>query len=185
MMKMLRTLSILILALALLVQGSTQAQDVTGRTSITARGKGTKLVLKSRGKSHVFDVREQVDAAKLDDVSVLFETRRTDFTYLLIAACGSSKLKPDDHECGAGVECNLLWVKLSADWKIGDLKSVRYESCWAPVSSFDGYKITGRHLQVEYYNLREKLNYKLTYDADQPESGWAIETSPIKDEGSN
>ncbi|HEX8653374.1 MAG TPA: hypothetical protein VF708_21340 [Pyrinomonadaceae bacterium] len=67
----------------------------------------------------------------------------------------------------------------------GDIKSVRYESCWTPVSSDEGYKIKGRLLQMEYYDLREKLNYKLTYDADRPENGWVVEASAIKDAGSD
>ena len=179
-----RNISALALATALLIQSVAQAQKAEGQTDIKAFGRGTKLALKSRGKTHVFDVSERVDAAKLDDVGVLFETRRTDFVYLLIAACGTSKLKPDDRQCGAGQECNLLWVKLSTGWKMGDIKSVRYESCWVPVSSDEGYKITGRLLQMEYYDLREKLNYKLTYDADRPESGWIVEASAIKEAGS-
>ena len=180
-----RNISALTLAFALLIQGVAQAQKAEGQAEIKAFGRGTRLVLKGLGKRRVFDVSERVDAAKLDDVSVLFETRRADFIYLLIAACGPSKLKPDDRQCGAGQECNLLWVKLSTGWKMGDIKSVRYESCWVPVSSDDGYKIAGRLLQMEYYDLREKLNYKLTYDADRPESGWVIEASAIKDAGSN
>jgi hypothetical protein len=38
---------------------------------------------------------------------------------------------------------------------------------------------------MEYYDLREKLNYKLTYDADRPENGWVVEASAIKDAGSD
>jgi hypothetical protein len=179
--KMLRNISTLTLAIALLFQSNAQAQNGAGQSDIKVRGRGSQLILKARGKAHVLDVRESVDAAKLDDANILFATRRQDYTYLLIAACGPSKLKSDDRQCGAGQECNLLWLKLSAAWKIGDIKSVRYESCWAPVSSDEGYKITGRVLRMEYYDLREKVNYKLTYDADRPESGWSIEESAIKD----
>jgi hypothetical protein len=123
-----------------------------------------------------------VDAAKLDDVSVLFATRRADFLYLLVAACGSSKLKPDDRQCGAGEECNLLWIKLNASWQINDIKAVRYESCWAPITSNEGYKIKGNTLQMEYSDFREKKEYKLTYDADQPEGGFHVAESAMKDD---
>ena len=178
-MRMLRNISVLTLALALLVHSSAQAQNVSGQSSIRARGRGRKLVLVSRGKSHLLDVGESIDAAKLDDVSVLFETRRTDFTYLLVAACGPSKLKPDDRQCGAGMECNLLWIKLTSGWQIGDIKSVRYESCWSPVTSTDGYQISGNTLRMEYSDFRKMMSYKLTYDATQPENGFRLEESPL------
>lgn len=180
-MKMLRNISILMLAIALLMQSSAQAQNGSGQSGIKARGRGTKLILTSQGKSHALDVRESIDAAKLDDTSILFATRRPDFTYLLIDACGPSRLKSSDRQCGAGRECNLLWIKLSQDWKISNIKSVRYESCWAPVSSDDGYKINGHILQMEYRNFREEKSYKLTYDADRPESGFVIEESAIRE----
>ena len=181
---MLRNISTLALAFVLLIQSGAQAQNASGQSAIKARGRGTKLILTSRGKAHVFEMGENVDAAKLDDVSILFATRRPDFNYLLVAACGPSRLESNDRQCGAGLECNLLWIKLSTGWKLSDLKSVRYESCWAPVSSPEGYKITGHLLQMEYHNLSEKLNYKLTYDAERPESGWTIEESVIKDDES-
>lgn len=178
---MLRDISILALALALLVQGGAQAQNRSGQSSIKARGRGRKLVLVNQGKSHLLDVSESTDAAKLDDVSVLFETRRTDFTYLLVAACGPSKLKPDDRQCGAGMECNLLWIKLTRGWQIGEMKSVRYESCWSPITSTDGYRISGNTLRMEYSDFRKMINYKLTYDAAQPEKGFQTEESPIEE----
>jgi hypothetical protein len=184
-MKMLRNISTLTLAILLLVQSSAQAQNVSGQPEIKARGRGSKLILTSRGKSHVLDIHESVDAAKLDDVSVLFVTRRPGFTYLLIAACGPSRLESNDRQCGAGIECNLLWIKLNAGWKIGDLKSVRYESCWSSITSQEGYKINGHTLRLEYSDFREKKEYKLTYDSDQPESAFVIEESAIKDADSN
>ena len=182
---MLRNISTLILAIALLIQSGAQAQNTSSQPGIKARGRGSKLILKSRGKTYRFDVSESIDAAKLDDASVLFATRRPDFTYLLIAACGSSRLESNDRQCGAGVECNLLWIKLSTDWKLKDIKSVRYESCWMPITSTDGYKIKGHILQLEYSDFRKKMDYHLTYDADRPESGFIIEESAIKDAESN
>lgn len=184
-MKMLRIISLLTFAIALLMEGGVFAQNGSGQSGIKARGRGRKLILTSQGKSHALDVKESIDAAKLDHASVLFATRRPDFTYLLVDACGPSRLQSNDRQCGAGRECNLLWIKLDAGWKIGDIKSTRYESCWAPVSSDDGYKIKGHILQMEYSDFREKKNYKLTYDADRPESSFVIEESAIKEAEDN
>jgi hypothetical protein len=180
-MKMRKSLSILIIAVALLVQSGTQAQNTYTQSGIKARGRGTRLILKSLGKTHVVDVNGKIDAAKLDDVEILFATRRPPFIYLLVAACGSSKLKSDDRQCGAGQECNLLWIKLNDNWRIADIKSVHYESCWTYITSTDGYKIKDNTLEMEYNDFNQKKNYKLTYDASRPENGFTLEESPITD----
>ncbi len=177
-----RNISLLILALTLLLQSGAQAQNSSAQSGIKARGRGTKVILTSQGKKHTLDVSRSIDAAKLADASVLFATRRQDSLYLLVAACGWSKLKQDDRQCGAGQECNLLWIKLNGTWQINDIKSVRYESCWASVTSNEGYKITGNTLQMEYSDFREKKEYKLTYDADRPEGGLRVEESAMKDD---
>jgi hypothetical protein len=102
----------------------------------------------------------------------------------VISACGSSKLVGDARQCGAGTECNLLWIKLDAAWKVQEIKSALYESCWLPVTSTDGYKITGNALEMEYEDFREKLRYKLSYDAAEPERGFRIAKSPLPETGS-
>ena len=181
-MTKIKSISILILAIALLMLSDAQAQkNSSGPSGIKARGRGTRLVLTSQGKRHVLDVSRNIDAARLDDVAVLFATRRPDFLYLLVSVCGPSRLESNDRQCGAGQECNLLWIKLNVAWKINDIKAVRYESCWAPVTSQEGYQIRGNSLQMEYSDFREKKEYKLTYDADRPESGFHLEESAMKD----
>src|SRR4051812_26095751 len=89
MMTKIKRISILMLAFALLILSNARAQqNSSGPSGIKARGRGSKLVLTSQGKRHVLDVSHNIDAAKLDDVSVLFATRRQDFLYLLVSACG-------------------------------------------------------------------------------------------------
>jgi hypothetical protein len=181
-MTKIKSISILMLALSLLLPGAAQAQkNSPGPSGIKARGRGTRLVLTSKGKRHVLDVSHNIDAARLEEVTVLFATRRQDFLYLLVSACGPSRLESNDRQCGAGQECNLLWIKLNAAWQLNDIKAVRYESCWAPVTSQEGYQLRGNTLQMEYSDFREKKEYKLTYDADRPESGFHVEESAMKD----
>ncbi len=182
-MKMHRNISLLILGLsALLLQSGAQAQNTSAQSGIKARARGTKLILTSQGKKHTLDVSRKVDAARLEDVSVLFATRRPDFLYLLVDACGPSKLTSDDRQCGAGRECNLLWIKLNVTWQINDIKAVRYESCWAPITSHDTFHVKGNTLQFVYSDLREDKEYKVSYDADRPEGGFRVEESAMKDD---
>jgi hypothetical protein len=169
-------------------QGSARTQvasgfngvDLADSSDVKARGRGRKVLVTSEGKSHLLDLGDSIDAAKLRDVEVLLMTRRPDFLYLLVSACGPSKLKSDDRQCGAGDECNLLWIKLNKEWKISDSKAVRYESCWSPITSDDGYKVKGRTLTLTYDDLRKNVNASLSYDADHPESGFEVKEVEIK-----
>lgn len=178
-------LKIILLALVLFASSAAFAQKASDKSQIKLRGKGNRLILTSKGVRRTFDLKEKIDAAKLDDVELLLVSRKESFVYLLVSACGSSKLVPDDKHCGAGEECNLLWLKLDSGWKMSDSKSIRYESCWQPVTSSDGYKISGQTFRMEYSNLIEKKHYKVSYNADQPEAGFTVEESPLEDTGSN
>ena len=151
------------------------------RADVKLRPRGRQLMLTIAGHSHLLNVSAQIEAAKLDDVIPLLFTRRTDFNYLLAAACGPSKLKPDMHECGAGTECDLLWLKLTPAWRIADARVALYESCWQSTTSEDGYKIDKNSLRIEYDNFLFKHHYRLTYDAEQPEHGLVIEESALKE----
>lgn len=134
-----------------------------------------------QGKAHWLNVGAEIDAAKVTETELMFAAQKDGFRYLVIDISGQSKAKGDDRECGAGVEANLLWIKLDAAWKISKIKSVRYESCWSSISLNDAFKITKNSLNVEFDNLRDDLNVKLTYNSDQPEKGFQIEETKLKE----
>jgi hypothetical protein len=147
---------------------------------LRVRGRGQTLLLSERGRTHTLRVADKVDAARITDASVIFESRAGEFLYLLLDVCGPSKAQPDDRQCGAGVECNLLWLKLDARRGVADSNSARYESCWAPITSDEGYRVNGRTLRATVNDFREQLEYYITYDADRPEQGLQTRQSPLK-----
>jgi hypothetical protein len=161
------------------------AQSTTSQPRINLRARGRSLILTSGRARRTLNVREQVYAARLDEVTLLLVTRKDSFVYLLVDACGPSKAVPDARRCGAADECALLWIKLDAAWKIADIKSALYESCWESNSSTDGYKINGRTLSIEYDGFSERKHYKLYYDAEQPERGFQVEESKLEDRATN
>jgi hypothetical protein len=172
--------------LILFTSSAAFAQRVADKAQVKLqRGRGRTLVVTGAGVRRILDVKEQVSAARLDEVKLLFTTRRGSFVYLLVDACGPSKAVADAKRCGAADECALLWIKLDAGWKISDIKAARYVSCWQSSSSTDGYKISGRTLQMQYEDFSEKKSYKLSYDAEQPERGFTLEESPLKDHATN
>ncbi|HEX8722210.1 MAG TPA: hypothetical protein VF736_16470 [Pyrinomonadaceae bacterium] len=149
-----------------------------GRVSVRAKGRRAVVVTEGR-RSHTLDLLKHVDAARIEEVSAPFLTRRGAFVYLLLDVCGLSKVPPDDRQCGAGTECNVVWLKLDAGWRVRDAKSERYESCWAPVTSDEGPKVAGRRMTLAVEDLREEVRREVTYDADDPEAGLKVTRSPL------
>lgn len=170
----------LIAALALLWPAPPAPAQTDATAGFRIRGQGRLLVLARRGKTRRLSLGEQISAARLTDVELLFAARRGPHAYLVAAACGPSKLRPDDRHCGAGTECDLVWIKLDAGWRVADSKSLRYESCWLPITSADGYKVGGGKLELEYDDLREKVSRRVAYDANQPEKGFRIEERALE-----
>ena len=171
----------LIAALALLLAAPFVPAQNDTTAGFRIRGRGRLLVLTRAGKSQRLNLGDQISAAKLEDVDLLFAARKESHAYLVVAACGPSKLRPDARQCGAGTECDLVWIKLDAGWRVADSKSLRYESCWAPVTSADGYKVSGGKLELEYDDLREKVSRRVSYDSAQPEKGFQIEERALAD----
>jgi hypothetical protein len=148
------------------------------KVSVRVRGLQS-IVVTGRGRTHKLDLTKHIDAARIEDASALFLTRRGEFAYLLLGVCGMSKEKSDDRQCGAGIECNVVWLKLDGAWRVRDAKSERYESCWQPITSEEGPKVEGRRMTVVVDDLREDLRREVSYDADSPEAGLAVRQSPI------
>jgi hypothetical protein len=167
---------------ALALCASALCANASAQGGVRARAKGHgSVVVTERGRAHTLDLSKQIDAAHIEDASVLFLTRRGGFVYLLLNVCGLSRFPPGDRQCGAGIECNLVWLKLDGRWRALGSKSERYESCWAPITSDEGPKVEGRRLTLVYDDLRENLHHVVTYDADTPEGGLKSETKTLPD----
>ncbi len=91
---------------------------------------------------------------------------------------GPSKVPPDDRQCGAGTECNVVWLKLDRAWRVAGGQNVRYESCWSSVGS-EGPKVAGRLLTLALEDFRGEVRREVSYDADSPEAGLSIKESAI------
>src|ERR1044072_5584294 len=110
------------------------------------RVKKDALSVVYKNKPHKLNLTDQIDAARITEAEILFSSRAGEFTYLVTELSGMAKEKSDDRQCGAGIESNLIWIKLDSKWQVAAVDSVRYESCWAPITSDEGYKIEGKNL---------------------------------------
>ncbi|HEU4594216.1 MAG TPA: hypothetical protein VFS10_03525 [Pyrinomonadaceae bacterium] len=148
-----------------------QRRGASSGARVRVSGDGRRISLVERGRAYALALDDKVGAARIEEAKLLFLTRRGDFTYLLIDVCGLSKRRPDDRQCGAGQECNVVWVKLDSRRRVADAKSELYESCWLPVTSEHGPRIVGRRMVLELENLREWVSKEVGYDAGRPEEG--------------
>jgi hypothetical protein len=153
------------------------------KSEYAIRGRNGTLTVKHKGKAHALRLGgDMIDAAKITETEILFANRKGAFTYLLVDVVGDSKEKSDDRQCGAGIESNLIWIKLDAAWKIVKSASERYESCWSGITSGDGYKINGNLLTIEFDNFRDNVNVKLSYNAGEPEKGFQKQSVALKNQ---
>lgn len=165
------------LLFSLLLACAAGAQTGAG---VRVRVKGrTTVVVTERGRAHSFNLNEQIDAARIEDASALFVSRAGGFNYLLLDVCGPSKDPQDARQCGAGTECNVVWLKLDGAWRVRAARNERYESCWAPITSDEGPKVRGRSLTLTVEDFREEVRREITYDADNPEAGLTVKQAPI------
>jgi hypothetical protein len=176
-------LLLLCLAWAGASEKSAVAQSPSAKNGIALRTSGRRaVVVKEQGRVHVLDLSKHIEAMRIEDASELYRTRKGEFIYLLLQVCGLSKMPPDDRQCGAGIECDLVWLKLDGGWRERDAKSVRYESCWQPITSDEGVKVNGRTVLLEYDDLRDNTRHEVTYDADKPEEALTEKTRPMPKE---
>lgn len=169
-----KTLTTLLLCAALLCCAAVP------QAPVKVRAKGRRaVVVTERGRARTLDLTGQIDAARIEKASALLLSRAGGFTYLLLDVCGLSKAQPDGRQCGAGVECNVVWLKLDAAWRVRGAQNQRYESCWAPVASEEGPKVEGRRLTLALEDLRDVVRREVAYDADNPDAGLTVRQTPI------
>ena len=170
--------AVALLSLCLLGAAAAQTGGAAPAVRVRAKGRGA-VVVKERGRARTLDLTKHIDAASIEEVSALFLTRAGGFTYLVLDVCGLSRFPPGDRQCGAGTECNVVWLKLDAAWRVRGAQNARYESCWAPVTSEEGPKVSGRRMTLALEDLREGVRREVAYDADDPEAGLAVRQTPV------
>ncbi|MFL6255890.1 MAG: hypothetical protein ACJ74T_12835 [Pyrinomonadaceae bacterium] len=176
-MKQLGVAAALLSLLLACAAGAQTGAAPQGRVKV--RAKGESVVVTEHGRAHTLDLSKHIDAERIEEVSVLFLSRAGSLTYLVLDVCGLSKVPPDDRQCGAGTECNVVWLKLDGAWRVRGAQNERYESCWAPITSEEGLKVQGQRLTVTVENFREEVRREITYDADNPEGGLTVKQTPI------
>lgn len=162
---------------ALLLASAAMGQQ--GNTPLGARlkmhWKGDTVSFLEAGQTHDVSIKEQFQAVQLEKVILQSAKESNGFIYLLLDVTGPSKLPRDSHQCGAGNESNLIWLKLDKSWKQVDVKTFLYDSCWTDSAAMiDPPKWTGDTLKVT------TVNKVATYSYRTPDEGLKIKDDVVK-----
>ena len=177
-------MSALVLSMAVL-SGFAQNSTPLGARLRVRWGEASVIFL-ADGKTHEVLVREYFHAAHIGTVKLQSAKEAGSFIYLLLDVTGPSKDQPDEHQCGAGTESDLIWLKLDKDWKVTQGKNFRYESCWSTISSYDNPAWQGDTLSVTAEYVKEGgsiATLEASYSYKHPEEGLKVsekEPAPSK-----
>ena len=152
---------------------SSAQQRVPSGSKLKLHWHGSSVRFIEDGREHEVSLKGLFNAVELESVELQSATESKGFMYLLLDVVGPSKLPRDNHECGAGNESDLVWLKLDQHWKLLDAKNFRYDSCWTAVSMIDLPSWEGDTLTVATENK------VVTYSYKRPEEGLKIADSAV------
>jgi hypothetical protein len=172
-----RSLALLLLAASVALA---QQNAVPLGARLKLKWQGDVVRFQEGAASHEVALRDQFHAARLDKVALQSAKESGGFIYLLLDVTGPSKIPQDSHQCGAGYESDLIWLKLDKDWTLQDAKNFRYESCWATIDMDSPPKWQGDTLSVTVFSVSEGAGKTLTasYSYKRPEEAFNVVEVP-------
>ena len=140
------------------------------------RWQGNTVTFRDGGSSHEVSIRDQFHAVRLEKMILQSAKESNGLIFLLLDVTGPSKVPGDSHQCGAGTESDLIWLKLDKDWKLLDTQNFRYDSCWSTISADDPPKWQGDTFKVTVFSVTNGAGKTMeaTYTYKHPEEGLKI-----------
>ncbi len=116
-----------------------------------------------------------IDAYSVSSSSVVFRKLEGDDLFVVLAVEGSSRSpKGANHECGAGTEANLIWLKFDARgaFKLRGVHTLNYSSCF---DSTEGeYRVDEDRVSVDMTSFARKRVESWVMSAKTPEDGFRL-----------
>ena len=121
------------------------------------------------------DTRVGVD---MDEAKLLDIQHKSGLTYVLLDINGPSNRAGGSHQCGAGIESSLVWLRLKR-WQLLEVRAVRYGSCWFSLESDVPLKRSGTLYTISFMDFGAIKAKTVTYDRARPELGFALTGRPM------
>jgi hypothetical protein len=154
------------------IVASAQQSSVPLGARLKMRWREATVYLREGDNAHELSIRDQFDAALLENVALQSAKEANGFIYLLLDVTGPSTRAGGSQVCGAGSESNLIWLKLDKDWKRLDAENFLYDSCRS------GYPLVVEP-QWQGDTLTVTAGAKVaTYSYKRPEEGLKISAVP-------
>jgi hypothetical protein len=150
---------------------------VVARVGIAASGRGQRLILTVGTVQYRYILSERRVGVDMDWAKVLDFQTRAGWTYALLDIGGPSRRLGPTHECGAGYESSLVWLRLKG-WRLLEIRAVRYESCWFSLEA-DGEPQSGARYSLSFWDFGAMKYKTVSYDRAYPERGFALIGRPM------
>ncbi|MBI4850611.1 MAG: hypothetical protein HY819_02175 [Acidobacteria bacterium] len=147
---------------------------------------GRKAKLSRDKEESIVDLKKQINAEGNHKYKIIDRREKDGKHYFLFVVRGSTRAKLGGGYCGAGSECNLVWMKIDNSLKVESIKSILTESCVEDIeggSDLDGftdYKVAKGKFSFTFIKLESKDNEvyirekELLYILSKPENGIKI-----------
>jgi hypothetical protein len=146
--------------------------------SVKVIGRGQKLILTVGSTRHIYTLSEARIGVDMDEVSLVDVQHKNGLTYVVLTVYGPSRRNGGAHECGAGYESSLVWLRLKR-WHLLEIRSVKYESCWYSLESDAPPKRRGSLYTIAFSDFGAMKDKTVTYDRAHPELAFALTGSPM------
>ncbi len=157
------------------------AQSIEKADSISAlkvnQLKEMEIASRTWGKIKV-PIGPFIDAYSIQTSSIVYQNQKGIFLYLILAVEGPSR-SPEGamHECGAGTESDLIWLRLDAQdaYKLRGANALLYSSCFRTIEG--EYKIEKQKLLIEYQSYSTQRKETWEFQFQSPENGFILQSS--------
>jgi hypothetical protein len=147
------------------------------QNSVKSTGRGQTLSLNVDGVRRTYTLSEKRVGVEMDRARVLEFQRKNGLNYVLLDISGPSNRAGGSHQCGAGRESSLVWLRLKGR-RLLEIQSVLYESCWFSID----YAKPERHATlytISFSDFSAMKDKTVTYDRAHPELGLVLTGRPM------
>ncbi len=147
------------------------------QNSVKATGRGHTLILNVDGVRHTYTLSDKRVGVDMDQARVLEFQRKNGLNYVLLDISGPSNRAGGSHQCGAGYERSLVWLRLQR-WRLLEIRSVLYESCWFSID-YAKPERQGTLYTISFSDFSAMKDKMVTYDRAHPELGLSLTGHPM------
>ena len=124
------------------------------------------------------DLKPFSAASLITKADILFASQKDRVSYVVIFLSGPTRENGSSGYCGAGMEENLVWMKLSANW-ILEVRGVLVSSCAVTIEG-ESPRVNNDGIKLKFSSYPEGKQFNLIFDSKAPEQGFQISSHSLQ-----